>query len=268
MMKSYFSSNSLPSWNWYIYTSHQLPLRWKQKLEKLIQPISDTTHIVYVGSMKKAYEHMDRTIESFSHSDTPKVVITVRLDDDDGLSERYFQHLADIGKQNPRGTLIAPTKVQVLSLCDKKEEDKDNKQQQKELTKNNSRPCKKKMCMCVVRVDQKMKYPAASGLACIGKNVYRQGSHQKFRPGRDTVQLAPEEVTMYRALDDANDNKKNRIRTTRTRHDTNTQRKKRRMSNMFRLILFWIVMFFMSALILLAYFTPKRTWKSKKRGVV
>ena len=131
------------NYEWYIFTSSELPVKYKIKLIDLIKSYSQIK-VLFVNSMREFFDYDFNFDNNYA---------TVRLDDDDGLNENFvelMQQYADADKYKCIISFPNGHKYQI-------ENDK------------------------IIVNKQKINKPyIACGLAAISMNIYRCGNHTKI----------------------------------------------------------------------------------------
>jgi hypothetical protein len=148
---NFFEKTTLPSilnqtnksYIWNIYTSEYLPEEYKNKLIELTSPYKEI-NVYYVESFKCFYKSITNIIKNAKVK-----YCTIRLDDDDGLSDNFIENLQKyktIDKviiSHPNGTMVTIKDDKVISG--------------KKVSRLNN----------------------AQGLCAIGMNIYSCGNHTK-----------------------------------------------------------------------------------------
>jgi hypothetical protein len=151
---NFFEKITLPSilnqtnknYIWNIYTSEYLPEEYKNKLIELTSPYKEI-NVYYIKSFKCFY----KSIASITKNAEFKYC-TIRLDDDDGLSDNFIENLQKYKKRDkviishPNGTMV---------------------------TLNN------KSCDKIISGKKISRLNNAQGLCAIGMNIYSCGNHTK-----------------------------------------------------------------------------------------
>lgn len=136
-------------WEWHIYTSPELPKKYKIKLNNLINS-HPQCQIFYVNSMSEFFRKSSNYHYGNSYA-------TVRLDDDDGLNLSYVKLLQQYS--NEKGKIISFPLGQTLTIEDDK-------------ILYGSK--------CVIK-------KIGLGLAAINMNIYKCGDHRKVDEKYDVI---------------------------------------------------------------------------------
>ena len=100
------------NFTWLIHTSSQLPLQWKQRLERIIasSPASQRIQLSYVDSVRDSEGRMTKYINAVQTD-----YFSMRLDDDDGLNERFFENLQKY-QHHPTNTIVSHPRGHRITL--------------------------------------------------------------------------------------------------------------------------------------------------------
>jgi len=148
---NFFEKTTLPSilnqtnksYIWNIYTSEYLPEEYKNKLIELTSPYKEI-NVYYVESFKCFYKSITNIIKNTNFK-----YCTIRLDDDDGLSDNFIENLQKY-KNRDKVIISHPNGTMVTIKCDK-----------------------------VISGKKVSRLNNAQGLCAIGMNIYSCGNHTK-----------------------------------------------------------------------------------------